>query len=115
MGGIASFEPIMRLGDKSVKQSPLNEHGFGLKHALATANPSNDDWRIFTRTENDTKKNQFREIKASYDFKYIEHYHDASQEKWPGRTLGTGTFIEFSISQKCLIRYNMVYLERRDL
>lgn len=99
-GGIASFEPIMRLGDKSVKQSPLNEHGFGLKHALATANPSNDDWRIFTRTEDDTKKNQFREIKASYDFKYIEHFHDASQEKWPGRTLGTGTFIEFSISQK---------------
>src|SRR5437016_1269562 len=33
--GIEDFAPILRLGDRSVRETPLNEHGFGLKHALA--------------------------------------------------------------------------------
>src|SRR5918911_5267749 len=40
--GIEDFQPVIRLGDKSARQTPLNEHGFGLKHALATANPQNN-------------------------------------------------------------------------
>ena len=46
--GIEDFEPVFKLGNKTIRQTPLNEHGFGLKHALATANPSNDTWRIYS-------------------------------------------------------------------
>ncbi len=34
--GIPDLAPVMRLGDKTVRQTPLNEHGFGLKHALVS-------------------------------------------------------------------------------
>lgn len=98
--GISNFEPIMRLGDKSVKQSALNEHGFGLKHALATANPSNDNWRICTRTSSDVSKHEFREIKAGYSFEYNQNIINYNDQSWPGIHSGTGTFIEFSISEK---------------
>ncbi len=36
--GISEYQPAIRLGDKSVRQTPLNEHGFGLKHAPPRAN-----------------------------------------------------------------------------
>lgn len=98
--GVPNFEPIMRLGDKSVKQSPLNEHGFGLKHALATANPSNDNWRICTRTTLDLSKQEFREIKAGYAFEYDELVYNINSNPWPGIQHGTGTYIEFMISKE---------------
>lgn len=98
--GISDFETIMRLGDTSKKQSPLNEHGFGLKHALATANPSNNNWRICTRTVEDLNNNRFREIKASYAFEYDETVFDIALNSWPGIQNGTGTFIEFMISEE---------------
>jgi hypothetical protein len=98
--GILNFEPIMRLGDKSAKQSPLNEHGFGLKHALATANPSNDNWRICTRTDEDLVKQQYREINSSYRFEYDEILHNITTSPWPGLQNATGTYIEFIISKE---------------
>lgn len=98
--GIPNFEPIMRLGDKSVKQSSLNEHGFGLKHALATANPSNDNWRICTRTSSDVSKQEFREIRAGYSFEYNQNIIKVNNDPWPGIHSGTGTFVEFTISEK---------------
>ncbi|MBT2575936.1 hypothetical protein J7E43_00500 [Bacillus sp. ISL-8] len=97
--GISNFEPIMRLGDKSVKQSPLNEHGFGLKHALATANPENNNWRICTRTEEDFARQQYREINAGYAFEYDEMVHLINVAPWPGLQNATGTYIEFTVSK----------------
>lgn len=97
--GMINFEPIMKLGDKSNIQSPLNEHGFGLKHALATANPGNDNWRICTRTQNDLNNSQYREINAAYEFEYEELIRDSSTS-WPGILSGTGTYIEFGISEE---------------
>lgn len=99
--GISNFEPIMRLGDKSVRQSPLNEHGFGLKHALASANPENDNWRICTRTEEDLIKQQYREIRAGYKFEYEEIVHSSQSRPWPGlQNTTSGTYIEFVISKE---------------
>lgn len=98
--GIVDFEPVMRLGDKSAQVTPLNEHGFGLKHALATANPSNDNWKIFTRTQNDLNNNQFRGINADYDFEYEETVYNCTADKWLGRLSGTGTYVEFIISDE---------------
>lgn len=92
--GIKKLDEAFTLGSCAAAESPLNEHGFGLKHALASANPSNDSWIIYTRTQEDLLAGQFKKIKAAYQ---IENYTATicSEEKWPGKLNGTGTIIQF--------------------
>ena len=49
--GIKNLDAAFTLGSRSAGETPLNEHGFGLKHALASANPENNSWKIYTRTQ----------------------------------------------------------------
>lgn len=98
-GGIGDLTPAMRLGDKSIRQTPLNEHGFGLKHALASANPSNDEWVIYTRTKDDFAKGIYRRLSAPYDFHMDTQLVQASATGWPGIYNGTGTLVQFSCSR----------------
>ena len=58
--GIDDFQKAMRLGDRTARQSIRNEHGFGMKHALASANPNNDAWLICSRTSYDFKHGGMR-------------------------------------------------------
>jgi Histidine kinase-, DNA gyrase B-, and HSP90-like ATPase len=95
--GIEDLEPVMRLGDRSVRETPLNEHGFGLKHALASANPNNDKWRILTRTEAEFKKGKFRVVLAQY--KYDLEEKELASGKWPGCLNGSGTVVQFNCSE----------------
>lgn len=53
--GIKDIEKSLTIGNKDNRESTLNEHGFGMKHALASANPKNDNWEIVTRTIEDLK------------------------------------------------------------
>ena len=48
---------------RSCPETPANEHGIGLKHALATVGP---DWSIQTRTEEDAAQNRYREVQGPY-------------------------------------------------
>ena len=93
--GIDDFEPVMRLGERSERESPLNEHGFGLKHALASANQSNDNWKICTRTENENDNQEYRRLEAPYEFQYDPGTVDANSNPWPGEFSGSGTYIQF--------------------
>ena len=95
--GLENLEPVMRLGDRTVRETPLNEHGFGLKHALASANPDNDKWKIFTRTEDEFKKGKCRVVEAPY--KYDLESKELPSDKWPGGFHGTGTIIQFVCSE----------------
>ena len=63
-GGIDDLDVAMKLGEKSGGVSQLNEHGFGMKHSLATANPGNDSWKISTMTLADKSQGVFRELSA---------------------------------------------------
>jgi hypothetical protein len=47
--GIDDLAVALRLGDRSRQDHPLSAHGFGIKHALATADPTNATWSIATR------------------------------------------------------------------
>jgi len=94
--GIKDLRPSLRLGDKSVSQTPLNEHGFGLKHALASANPGNDSWSIATRTNEEFKNGTFRFVKAPYSFDL--DVQEDKDGKWPGIFNGPGTIIQFDIT-----------------
>ena len=41
----------LQLGESATVSSRLNEHGFGLKNALATLSGGNGTWKLWTRTE----------------------------------------------------------------
>ena len=102
--GIKDLNVAFTLGGRKGAESPLNEHGFGLKHALATANPDNDNWAIYTKTEKDAKNKQFRVIRAPYKIgDYEIDVCDANDPKngWPGTySHPTGTLVRFVCSRE---------------
>lgn len=96
--GIEDFSVAMRLGDRSGGHSSRNEHGFGMKHALASANSGNDGWWVASRTDADLKSGQYRRLDAPYGFEMKLRTVDDAAEAWPGDFNSTGTVIEFSCS-----------------
>ena len=65
--GIADLGSALTIACRDGAQTPLNEHGFGLKHALASCDSSPEQkWSIRTRTKDDAAANQYREVKAPY-------------------------------------------------
>ena len=98
--GIRDLDAAFTLGNQSAGETPLNEHGFGLKHALASANPENNAWSICTRTKEDIDNNRFKKISAPYDIIDFEGlYCDAVD--WPGHYNGTGTIVTFDCPVVC--------------
>jgi hypothetical protein len=94
--GFKNIDSAFTLGAQDCKDSPMNEHGFGFKHALATANPDNNKWNICTRTLEQFKNGEYTQIKAAYKFENFKAYDlKVSDEKWPGQLNGSGTFMSF--------------------
>ena len=106
--GINNLDAAFTLGGRAGAESPLNEHGFGLKHALASANPKNDKWAIYTKNADDAAKNEFRIIKAPYMIgEYKIQILDATKNDWPGiYSLKTGTLVRFVCSREM---YRTIY------
>ena len=92
--GIKDFQSAFTIGNKSIQETPLNEHGYGMKHALAAANKKNDSWKIYSKT----KKDDFYSlISAPYSL------DDQTVKKIKGPLPSTlnseqGTIVEFNIS-----------------
>lgn len=98
--GFKNLDSAFTLGAQNAKDSPMNEHGFGFKHALATANPDNDSWHICTRDEEQSKNQKYTEIEASYKFEDFKAYQvDTHDKEWPGRLNGSGTYLSFTCSE----------------
>lgn len=90
--GIKNLDNALTLAGLEGRESPLNEHGFGMKHALAYMDENNCDWEILTCTEEDHKLNRFACVVPPYDFDgMIARY----EEGWPGELGETGTVIRF--------------------
>ena len=52
--GITNLDSALTIACRDGAQTPLNEHGFGLKHALASCDSSpSQQWSIRTRTKKD--------------------------------------------------------------
>ena len=65
--GIADLGSALTIACRDGTQTPLNEHGFGLKHALASCDSSPDQkWSIRTRTKADAAADRYREVTAPY-------------------------------------------------
>lgn len=97
--GIIHLDKAFTLGCRDVSETPLNEHGFGLKHALASANPENNDWSVQTRTAEDVEFDQYKEISAPYS---LGSNFKGRYVKGPWKGEDTGTIVSFSCSRELL-------------
>lgn len=99
--GIIDLNNAFRIGNKSSQESPLNEHGFGLKHALAAADKENKTWKIYTRTQEDLNNNKYKLIEAPYRTNNWSAMV-CDGVSWPGTLNTTGTVIQFNIDKNLL-------------
>lgn len=97
--GIADLSNALTLAGMGAQETILNEHGFGLKHALASANPENNDWSIVTCTEEDAKTNRSRKVSAPYMLSK-DGFSGEYLEGWDGTLGATGTIIRFGCSRR---------------
>lgn len=98
--GIKNLESALTFGSKKCQEYVLNEHGFGLKHSLASANPINDCWAIYTKTKKDLCNGIYKVVKAPYRFDKKEEIIVEKDNPWPGVFEGTGTIVEFKCSKE---------------
>ncbi|MFL0070889.1 hypothetical protein [Tenacibaculum maritimum] len=68
--GFKNLDSAFSLGAQDAKDSPMNEHGFGFKHALATANPDNNTWEICSRNKEQSEKGLYTKIEAGLPNKF---------------------------------------------
>lgn len=65
--GISDLSSALTIACRDGAQTPLNEHGFGLKHALASCDSgSTQCWSIQTRTKEDADADRYRVVSAPY-------------------------------------------------
>lgn len=98
--GIKDISAAFSIGNRNGQESPLNEHGYGMKHALAAANKSNDSWKVVTKLSDN---NYYTEIKAPFDM--MEQVAFEKDEELLGKentAKKSGTIISFSISKEWL-------------
>jgi hypothetical protein len=94
--GFQNIDAAFTLGGQDAQESPLNEHGYGFKHAIATACPDNRNWSIFTRTNAQYEQGSFTKIKAQYKLEnFFSEEKTVKEESWPGQIDGSGSFIIF--------------------
>ncbi len=97
--GFKNLDSAFSLWTQDSKDSPMNEHWFGFKHALATANPDNNNWKICTRDSEQLKNSCYTKIEASYQFEDFNAYIiNEKDEKWPWQLHTSWTYISFSCS-----------------
>lgn len=108
--GIKDLDSAFSLGNRAGAETPLNEHGFGMKHALASANPANNNWQIYTRTKKDYDDQVFKKIESPYEIEgFGASLVNIGEENWPGELNGNGTFVRFYCG------WDLLYTLRRGI
>jgi hypothetical protein len=93
--GIEDFESALRIGKGTTSNdlSTLNEHGVGMKHALAFANIDNNAWEIATRDKEDLLNKVYKITSAPYS--EVFQYSTCNEQTWNGEQDSTGNVIRF--------------------
>lgn len=99
--GIKNLESAFSIGNKNSQSTSLNEHGFGMKHSLAAANPENNNWSVETRTVENKENDEYYEIKSPFDLFNQEAFNIKGHSTWVGLQ-PTGTIIKFDVSKSLL-------------
>ena len=88
--GIENMDTALTIAARSCAESTLNEHGMGLKHALASINAGEDQhWSIQTRTAEDVANDRYQRAEGPYDIHMPVSMIPGSGEV----TGGTGTVV----------------------
>ncbi|WIR74284.1 ATP-binding protein [Lactiplantibacillus plantarum] len=98
--GITDLASAFSIGNTDSQLTSLNEHGFGMKHSLAAANPDNDNWSVKTRTIESKDRNEYYEIRAPFDLSKQKVFIK-DNSSWRGLQ-PTGTIIKFNVSNTLL-------------
>ena len=98
--GFENIDSAFTLGSQEHQDSTMNEHGFGFKHALATANPENNNWIILTRTVEQFNDGVYTKITSPYKIENFECEECVDvKEQWSG-SFQNGTLFEFYCSKE---------------
>lgn len=97
--GIRNIHAALTLGSHCGAESPLNEHGMGLKHALASVDDEGCVWSIQTRTPEDNELDQHLLVEGPYG---LEEAPMMGQYRagWGKLIRPTGTAISFRCTRR---------------
>ena len=101
LGGMVNPIAAWTVGNQQNQVGPLNEHGYGFKHSIAAANPENNAWWFWTRTDQNITNDEFHYYQAPYDWntdpRIVDQNNLQGTENWPGDQ-GSGTVFRFNCS-----------------
>lgn len=97
--GIRNIHAALTLGSRCGAESPLNEHGMGLKHALASVDDEGCVWSIQTRTPEDNELDRHLLVEGPYG---LEEAPMMGQYRagWGKLIRPTGTAISFRCTRR---------------
>ena len=112
--GISDLNSALTIACRDGAQTPLNEHGFGLKHALASCDSGlTQEWDIRTRTKKDAQKNRYREVTAPYSMGTSENDKPMKVRFYSG-TGGLPHRTGTAISVRCpMVKFRTVKPDRK--
>lgn len=93
--GIKDLDNAMTLAGTNARESVLNEHGFGMKHALSYMDGNECTWEILTRTAQDRDLNRYVRVQPPYNFGMGAMFGTYASG-WEGHLGSTGTVIRFT-------------------
>lgn len=97
--GIQNIHAALTLGSRASGETSLNEHGMGLKHALASLDDGTAPWTIQTRTAEDARQERYLEVQGPYGLAEAP-MTGCYQDGWGDLLYPTGTLIRFRCSRK---------------
>lgn len=98
--GIKNLDVCMTYASSAGAETPLNRYGVTLKKILATFDPENAHWALFTRTQEEVSNGTYRRVHAPYRTSGMAaDICDIQEDPWPGRFDGSGTYVSFPCSR----------------
>ena len=93
--GISDLDEALRIAGTAVRLTPMNEHGMGLKQAIAYVMKHGGDWSLVTRDE------LSRECATCWAVNPPHNKLDGAMQveacsEWPGELAGTGTIVRLT-------------------
>ena len=98
--GFTDLDAAFTLGSQEAQDSTMNEHGFGFKHALASVDPDNINWKIYSRSKQQLENGMYTLIEAPYSYTdFTAKEVSNNEKKWPGLSNSSGTIFTFMCSK----------------
>lgn len=88
---VEELEQALDLGNPPTSSSRLNEHGFGMKNALATLTNAEHEWTIWTKKKGSS---DVISVSGPYDGEMSIRLHDKFPDRFEGNNISTLTYAQ---------------------